>query len=266
MVTCADAVSFGRTVAAIGRMGVVLALLGCDSSAPLVSSDPTPALYFVVSDGPGEEGPADVFGLVATSALVRDARYLPIVSAAARRVADERALALDVLAKNGPLVEFTLGMDPRFRMDDGNLRWRQVGDGGRLGVQDVAAGDSIEIVVETEVARVHGAFRMPARQLPIVRVESGRRMVYWNRDSATSFWTVQVGLGGALVRDTVLDVDATISPFFLEGADSVSITAYDRNSALFFGLPARDAAGVLGGLGVVGAVVRGAPVPLPPKP
>lgn len=262
----ADAPGCGRALASVGSMLLGLAFFGCDGSAPLVSSDPTPALYFIVSDGPGEDSSADVFGLVATSALVQDARYLPIVSATARRVADGGALALDALSKNGPLVEFTLGMEPRFRMDDGNLRWRRFGGDGRLGVRDIAAGDSIEIVVETAVARLHGAFRMPARQLPIVRVESGRRMVYWNRDSATSFWTVQVGLGGALFRDTMLDVEATIPPAFLEGADSVSITAYDRNSAQFLGLPARDASGVVGGLGVVGALVRSASVFLPPKP
>ena len=266
MVTGAGAFGFARNVAAVACMGAALAFIGCDGSAPLISSDPVPALYLMVSDGFGAERPSDVFGLVATSALVRDAQYLPIASVAARRVADGRALALDVLPKSGPLVEFTVELAPTFRMDDGNLRWRRVGDGGRLGVQDVAAGDSIELVVETALARLHGAFRMPARQQPVVRVEHGRRVVYWNRDAATSFWAVQVGLGSALVRDTVLDIDAAIAPFFLEGADSVSIVAYDRNSAEYLGAPARDAAGISGGLGVVGAIVRGAAVPLSAKP
>jgi hypothetical protein len=266
MVTPAGAVSMRRRVGAMARLGAVLALISCDGSAPLVSSDPTPALYFLVTDGPDAEGSADAFGLVATSALVRDARYLSISSIMARRVADGRSLALDVLPKNGPLIELSLGMTPTFRLENGNFRWRQVGDGGRLGRQDVAAGDSIELVVEAESSRLYGAFRMPARQRPIIRVEGGRRVAYWNRDSATSYWAVQVGVGGALVRDTLLDIDATISAFFLESADSVSIVAYDRNSADYLGFPSRDAAGVRGGVGVVGAVIRGVAVPLPPKP
>ncbi|MCU0650282.1 MAG: hypothetical protein MUF00_20020 [Gemmatimonadaceae bacterium] len=248
MVTRTGTFGSRRELATIVRMGAALALLGCDGSVPLVSSDPAPALYFLVSDGPGAERSPDVFGLVATSALVRDARYLSIASVTARRVADGRTLALDIVPKDGPLIGFSLGVAPTFRMEDGNLRWRQIGDGSRLGLQDVAAGDSIELVVETPVARLHGAFRMPARQLPVVRID------------------VQVGVGGALVRDTMLDIDATISAFFLESADSVSVVAYDRNSADYLGLPSRDAAGVRGGFGVVGAVVRGSTVPLPPKP
>lgn len=243
-------------------------LTACDSSLPLVSSQPAPALYFVLDLGASTDSVGDAYGLVATAALAGDIRYLMVESVTAQRVSDGRSLALEIVPRSGLLHGREQEVDPPFTTDVGNLRLRAQGYGDVLGVRDLVPGDSVVLRIVAEGTLMSAAMRIPARPVPRVSMENGQRVLRWDGDAGTAVWVAAVGLFGRQVRDTVFNMDSLLSPFELEFADSMQhfqVHAYDANYAAFVVPPHRDRAGVSGGLGVVGAIVRSRSVALPPR-
>jgi hypothetical protein len=254
-------------IVAVRHIALVIAatsVAACDASAPLVSSEPAAALYAVLELGDVDRPPNDVYALVATASLPNDSRYLGLESVMASRVSDDRPLAIEILPRSGPLVTPQLGQLPIFALSQGNLRLRAAGASGQLGAGDLQPGDSLELRVATEVGVLHAALRLPRRPDVHVRTEGGARVLSWGGDPGTALWVVTLPpFGSHQLRDTVLNIDATFTPFALDAADSVSVTAYDANAAAYFVPPFRDVAGVRGGLGVFGATVTSRTIALP---
>ncbi len=244
---------------------VALSGTSCDGSAPLVSSVPAPALYFILTIDAKDTTIGDAYALAATAALPGDARYLSVESVTAYRVADGRSLAFEIVPRSGPVLVEQFGNAPQYATNTGNLRWRAAGDSEGLGVRDIQPGDSVVLRVVAEGTVLHGALRVPMQPVPQVSVENGNRIARWSSDAGTALWMAQVGVRGRMLREPVLDIDSAFTHFELQWADSIQVTAYDANSAAFVVPPFRDQAGVSGGLGVVGAVVRSRTVALPPK-
>lgn len=235
----------------------------CDASTPLISSVPTPALYFILQLDASDAPSGDAYALAATAALPFDARYLSVQSVEAYRVSDGRRLAFDVVQRTGPVVPREFGSLPNYSSQDGNLRWRADGHSEMLGVRDVQSGDSIELRVAAEGTVLQGAMRIPLRPVPTISVENGKRILRLDGDAGTALRTAGGRWGSRSLRTLRFNIDSTLTPFELERADSIQITAYDSNAAAYLVPPFRDQAGVSGGLGVVGAVVSSRTIALP---
>jgi len=237
----------------------------CDGSTPLISSVPTPALYFILQLDASDAPSGDAYALAATAALPYDARYLSVQSVEAYRVSDGRRLAFDIVQRSGPVVPREFGSLPNYSSQDGNLRWRADGRIGMLGVRDVQPGDSIELRVVAEGTALQGAMRVPRRPVPSISIENGDRVLRLDGDAGTALWTAGGRWGSRSLNTLRFNIDSTLTPFELERADSIQVTAFDANAAAYLVPPFRDQAGVSGGLGVVGAVVSSRAVVLPPK-
>lgn len=106
---------------------------------------------------------------------------------------------------------------------------------------------------------------VPLRPVPTIDIENGSRILRLSSDAGTFLWTAQGRWGGRILRTPVFNIDSALTPFELERADSVQVTAYDANAAAFNVPPFRDQAGVRGGLGVMGAIVSSRTASLPLK-
>ncbi len=258
-----------RRIRECSRLFIVASLAlfttACDGSAPLISSVPTPALYFILQLDASQTPSGDAYALAATAALPYDAQYLSVESVEAYRASDGRQLAFDIVQRNGPVVPREFGSLPNYSAQDGNLRWRAVGHSGMLGVHDVQPGDSLVLRVVAEGTVLHGAMRVPGTPVPTISIENGSRILRFEGDAATSLWTAGGRWGIRSLRTPRFNIDSTLTPFELERADSIQVTAYDANAAAYLVPPFRNQAGVSGGLGVVGAVVSSRAVVLPPR-
>ena len=247
------------TVGAIAALATVATLAACSADLPLPPDRDDPVLHLLVRPMDAADTTAADSGLFAallTAGDVIQSSYRTAERFDIVREGDGRRLAWRHTGDTGPAPANFAAL----AAGAGNYFLPRSG-GAELGWEDIRAGDSFTLHIETGGAVVTGRVHVPGTIAPALEWRGDEAMLTWPSVPDAGGYVVASddrrvpGVQSEVLDETsvVLDSDLALGIVY---ADTLAVVAVDSGLATFMRSPRAERAGLDAGLGLFGAYTR----------
>lgn len=244
------------------RIGALTGIIACTGGEPLLSPDDEIAVTMMLSRGPTSADSA-------LYALVFDARssgvnsYRAVEQVEMRRRSDGALFAWQVVPRGGTI---PMPVQATVSTDVSNLRLPWRGTGGLLGREDLASGETYDLILVTAGVTITGSTSLPAAPAPVA--EAGDPLAFsWTSTEFAAAYAVKTDAdfaGLAYVREGRFRHRGRKPPEEWPTPAWIRVSAMDVNLANFW-IESGRSPGLNGAVGVFGALATDSVEVVPPS-
>ena len=242
-----------------GTIGCLTLIGGCDKPVGILPTNSRPGVYIVLSREPWGRDSA-LYGLIISGSDAGQVRYGVIDRIEMTRRRDGAKFGWQIMERVGPIATGAASLD-----EEANVRLPWTGNPTGLGRSSLSAGDTYDLVVETEGQQLSGSAELPPALALELSDSGGRINAKWSPAPMGKWFLLTIASdmpGKVLTPDSSYLVKANLPKDEWGPSPLLSVTTVDTAYVRFLADSSRVSVGIVGGFGVFTGVSR-ASKPLP---